>query len=317
MKNEGVTLGLAGLSPHEQATVRLVQECLADRLHTTWRLTDATDADVVLADPRSESGRAILASSPANRRIIALLDRQADAPREHMDCVHRPLGPAALVRALNAAQDEGTHSSETATAPEEALPLSDIVRRAFRNRHDGTVYVVTGLAATPLVIDTGRDRIRGPLDAVGAACLQSRTACSFRTVHPVEAADIATGAPETMLHKWAWHAAHELDASLFGDADSTAVRLRRWPRLSSLSLPRKLFRVITLAHAHPHTLSELVEQTRLPKDSVRTMLDALWLTGELEVSDRPARTTPPASDRTARSEMHSLLKRLRNRLETA
>ncbi len=321
MTNETRALACAGLSAHEAATVRLVSNSLAERLSAQWRLVNEGEADVVVADPSTEAGRAAVELAPGNTDVIALIDRNGLGDPPTSRYLFRPLRPAALVELLN---QSGTGAAEDRAGADTAASLADLatgvartvseaLRTAMRDAPIGSIDVIDRPEGE-LAIDIERDRLLGPVHEIDAAALMDTTAYPVYRVHAALARARNSQADEMPLTIGLWRLLSDLepDVALFGSADRSAVWLTRWPRLPCKRMPRRHLRAATALRHAPRTPSALARAMGIETAEVLGLCNGAWLMGDLEVAETLAHEAQCAE--AASTATRSLASRIRQRL---
>lgn len=329
MTTETRALACAGLSPHEAATVRLVSNSLAERLLAQWRLVNEGEADVVVADPSTEAGRAAVELAPRSTDVIALIDRNGSGDPPTSRYLFRPLRPAALVELLNqsgtdAGTGNGTGAAEHQPGADTDASLSDLatgvprvfreaLRTAMRDAPIGSIDVIDGPAGE-LAIDIERDRLLGPVHTIDAAALTDATAYPVYRVHAALARARNSQAHEMPLTIGLWRLLSDIepDIALFGSPDRSAVWLTRWPKLPSKRMPRRHLRAATALRHAPRTPSALARALGIDTAEVLGLCNGAWLMGDLEVAETLAPEAQCAE--AASTASRSLASRIRQRL---
>lgn len=306
-------IGFAGLASHEEAIIDMAQRVYSPCLTVIRDIVDLTRANIIFADPGTPEGMACLNRSEVY--TIAVQSRQdlmfalADAT------LHRPISPRAVLELLNNINIEkpfpGAHPDIGVSRD-----LPGLFRIAMtRTRQRGPLLLKkSGLPV--MVLDPGRDRMGGDFSLLSVECFLSGDHYTAETVPAEDVARISEMQIEVPLYQCLWRLSHDLGGGrrLFGDDDDAVLRFRRWPNLSEAGISRDLLRAVSLLRYGSFDVSGACHRTRLIETDLLIILNAAWLTGELELVRGGTVPLDNGPGRAPAAVTASLLTRIRNRL---
>lgn len=313
-------LGCAGLAQQDVWAVDVAQKWVADYLNIDLQLVDADDAEIVIVDPETEEGLMILAKVMLGVKVIGIFNNTSYYKTTTMLQVFRPLRPSNLANALRTLL-ESNQNDDKANKKQATLnkPITTALRDAMLASCDLEVCVLEGIEDSPLVIDPNRGRIRGPLTQLTHCLPDTKHNYTTYWVNIAKGQHISPGAAEAPLYQLLWKMAFQIspDTALFEDIESAPLRLSRWPNVAAASVSRTNLRALTLLRYRQQTMQELCDITGRQRHELLPLLNATWLTGELEVVTEKNRAKAKRNNRDTNHSKISLIARIRRKFSTA
>lgn len=101
------TIGVWGISPHEEHLIKCLLQLLESRTKDDWSLSSAEHAQIIIVSANADS------TPPNNAGTRHIVEYTADANHESEFTLHRPIRSSELLKLLNRLSDslEPEHSS--------------------------------------------------------------------------------------------------------------------------------------------------------------------------------------------------------------
>lgn len=321
-----IKLNYSSLEPNEASAVLVARRWVSHSLNVEIQSTDLDHADIAVIDPETHTGQQALTMTAHGLTVICVVDRSNTSittmlqGKKNLVQIFRPLRPSGIVKHLKALiePDSVTPASDKQASRSKTLPLGQAIREAMLNSAGSRVHVIEGLGNQPLVIDVNRDQIRGFYQLISTSLTASDNHVTTYDINAEKAVEMSASAPQTSLYRYLWHVGHDLTDQqlLSSELETASFRLNHWPDLNQATIPHKHVRVLTLLRYRHYTLKELIDVLGKPRTEITPILNAAWLTGELQVeptaeSQKQRKKSNPNHHKT------SLLERIRSRLGMA